>query len=68
LKGKAVVSKRERSEIGRLLASLRAKVQVTCAYCGAVVTGTKKRQYCSDRCRMAACRQRKAKHEQEPQE
>jgi hypothetical protein len=63
-----VVSKRKRSEIGRLLASLRAKVQVTCAYCGAVVKGTKKRQYCSDRCRMAACRQRKAQKELDQQQ
>jgi hypothetical protein len=59
-----VVSKRKRSEIGRQLAALRTKVQITCAYCGTTVTGIKQREYCSARCRMAACRERK-KGEQE---
>jgi hypothetical protein len=54
-----MISKGKRSELGRLLASLRAKVRVKCAYCGAPTTGTKKREYCSARCRMAACRERK---------
>jgi hypothetical protein len=55
-----MVSKRERSEIGRLLASLRPRVRVRCAYCGKTVTGSRRRRYCSPACRQAAYRERKA--------
>jgi hypothetical protein len=58
-----MVSKRERSEIGRLLASLRARVRVPCAYCGKLVTGSRRRRYCSPACRQAAYRRRKAGQE-----
>jgi hypothetical protein len=54
-----MVSKKDRSEIGRQLAALRKKVQVTCAVCGVVFTATRRRMYCSAKCNMAAYRQRK---------
>ena len=53
-----MLSKRERSEIGRRLASLKARVRVRCVYCGKMVTGSKKRRYCSPACRQEAYRQR----------
>ena len=54
-----MVSKKERSEIGRQLAALRKKVKVTCAVCGTVFTATRRRMYYSGRCNMAAYRPRK---------
>ena len=54
-------TKKERSQLGRLLASLRRKVKVRCPVCGAEAAGTKKRVYCSVACRQAAYRERKHK-------
>ena len=54
-----MVSKNERSEIGRMLAALRKQGQVKCVVCGKVVTGTKHRMYCSRRVNVAAYRKRK---------
>ena len=54
-----MVSKRERSRIGRALSALRPKVKVTCQVCGVVFTATKRRMYCSTRCNVAAFRKRK---------
>jgi hypothetical protein len=54
-----MVSKKERSEIGRMLAALRKQRQVKCVVCGKMVTGTKRRMYCSARCNVAAYRERK---------
>jgi hypothetical protein len=53
-----MVSKKDRSEAGRMLASLRKRGPVKCVVCGTVVTGTKRRMYCSARCNVAAYRQR----------
>jgi MYND finger len=53
-----MVSKKERSELGRALAALRRKVEVKCAVCGKVVKGSKVRRYCSDACRQEAYRKR----------
>ena len=54
-----MVSKKERSEIGRRMAALRKKVKVTCAVCGTVFTATRRRMYCSAKCNMTAYRRRK---------
>jgi hypothetical protein len=54
-----MVSKDERSRIGRELAALRKKVKVTCAVCGTVITATRRRLYCSAKCCVAAYRRRK---------
>jgi hypothetical protein len=60
-----MVSKRERSEAGRRLASLRRVVAVGCAFCGKAVRGTKKKRYCSAACRQAAYRARREPKEGE---
>ena len=50
-------------EAGRLLASLRRKITVTCGECGSVfeatTAGRYKRQFCSSKCRMRNWRRRK---------
>ena len=50
-------------EAGRLLASLRRTITVTCGECGAVfeatTAGRYKRQFCSAKCRMRNWRRRK---------
>ena len=49
----------DRSEIGRQLASLRPKKEVTCPVCGKVVTGQGRRTYCSTACRVKASYERR---------
>src|SRR5262245_10791223 len=46
------------SEWARAAAAAREQVTGHCAVCGAEVTGTKKRAYCSQRCAMSVYRQR----------
>src|SRR5262245_20040644 len=58
--GVAMVTKRERSAIGRQLSGLRRKVRAECQHCGGPMTGTTKRRWCSVACRQAAYRKRKA--------
>jgi hypothetical protein len=54
-----MANKRHRSEVGRQFAALRRKVRLACAVCGKVVTGFRKRRYCSAACRQEAFRRRK---------
>ena len=54
-----MVSKNERSQIGRELAALRRRVKVKCLVCGTEFTATPRRMYCSARCNVAAYRERK---------
>jgi hypothetical protein len=54
-----VGGKKERSDVGRQFAALRRKVKLACAVCGKVVTGLRKRRYCSAACRQEAFRRRR---------
>jgi len=56
-----MVSKKERSELGRRLAAPRKQGDIKCVVCGKAITGTKRRMYCSARCNVAAYRERKRK-------
>jgi hypothetical protein len=51
-----------RSEWARQTAAHRKQISGTCAICGKEFTGTKRRMYCSQRCAMAAYRN---KHREE---
>jgi len=44
---------------GALIAAQRKQITRPCAVCGAVVTGTAKRRYCSNACKLRAARERK---------
>lgn len=44
------------SDLARMLAARRAIVEGTCAICGTLFKGTKKRRYCSSKCAMQAHR------------
>ena len=52
------------SEQARALAAQRRIVDSNCEVCGTPIRGTKKRRYCSNRCRVAAFR-RAVKREEE---
>jgi hypothetical protein len=54
-----VATRKERSEFGRRLASLRKKVELACPQCGKAVRGNKTRRYCSLACRQRAYRERR---------
>ena len=42
------------TEVARLIAAQRRVGPITCVVCGAVVTGTARRRYCSIRCQQKA--------------
>jgi hypothetical protein len=46
-------------EAGRRFAALRQVVTSRCEICGDEITGTLKRRYCSNKCRVKASRQRR---------
>jgi hypothetical protein len=46
-------------EAGRRFAALRQVVTSRCEICGTEITGTLKRRYCSNKCRVKASRQRR---------
>lgn len=45
-------------EAGRRFAALREIVAIRCLVCGRETSGTKRRRYCSDACRVRASRER----------
>jgi predicted nucleic acid-binding Zn ribbon protein len=47
------------SELGRQLVARRRIVESSCAVCGTAISGTVRRKYCSNRCRVAAYTERK---------
>jgi hypothetical protein len=49
------------SELGRQLVARRRIVEGSCAVCGTAISGTVRRKYCSNRCRVAAYTERKRK-------
>jgi len=53
-------------EAGRIRARRRLRVAKTCAVCGKPFEGIAQARYCSDACRMAAARERKARHDVDP--
>jgi hypothetical protein len=52
-------TKGERSEIGRMLQSLRKRSRRPCAVCGQTMTATVRRRYCSAACKQRRYRERK---------
>jgi hypothetical protein len=53
------------SEAARIRASRRRRVERTCGHCGTKYEGLVHSRYCSDRCRVAASRQRRQLQENE---
>jgi hypothetical protein len=55
-----MLSRKQRSEIGRMLQALRKRRRFTCPVCGKAFTGQGRRIYCTPACRQEAYRRRKA--------
>lgn len=52
-------------EAARIRASRRRRIERTCMHCGTTYEGLVHRRYCSDRCRVAAARQRQRQNHQD---
>jgi hypothetical protein len=61
-----VLTPEQRAEYGRILAHGRRRTARTCVHCGVEFEGLGRQQYCSDRCKQKAYRQRHRPHPDAP--